>query len=1378
MLAGRVPFETPLKTRFPYLIAPVAALALLGCSSGAETTGTAEQHVVPTGSLQGYWKFDETSGTSAADSSGNNRTGTYSGTPTRVAGRVNNGLAFDGSDFVNIGNITSINGVAQLTLAAWIKRASVNGAVRIGKQQGGQDVTIGAESDGKLYFQLSTSGDAGGTIYLNDTAWHHLALVFDGTLSGNSNRLKGYVDGVQQTLAFKGTIPTKTTTNTQAFRIGRVSNAYSEGTIDEVFLYSRALSAVEVTQLFQNTGSSDVTPPSTPQNLAPSNVAQTSLTLSWGASTDNVGVTGYRVFRNGTQVGTPTGTSFNDTGLTASTTYQYTVAAVDAAGNVSAPSAALPVTTLAIQPDTTPPLVPQNLAASSVTQTSLSLTWTASTDNVGVTGYRVFRDGAQIGTPAGPGFPDSGLAPSTTYQYRVSALDAAGNVSAQSSAFSVTTLALPSDTTPPSCTLTSPAPSTISGTVTMTATASDNVGVTSVGFEVDGVEVGIDTTAPYSYTLDTTTIGNGTHALGAHAHDAAGNEGHATPVDVIVSNGTSSFQNEIMVTGLTLPTNMEFLPNGAMIIGQLGGRIRYVPPGSTQPSATDFMQITNIGTSFQGLMDMILDPNFATNGYFYVSYTRGSPNRDRVSRFTASGATASLASEVVIWEDATASSDEHHGLALAFDGASPRHLFITVGEHFLGDPAQNLSSELGKVLRINIDGTIPTDNPFYDGSGPNADRVYALGLRSPFRSFFDVPTNRLFVGDVGGNSVASSQEEFNVITPGANYGWPICEGNCGAPTYALPFYTYPHAGRDACAVSGVVYRGTAFPAEYQGNYFIGDFAQNWIKRIVFNGNGTLNSVQNFMPVSGMPDTASVGSVVHMTVGPDGALWYTSIGNIDGENQNPFIGRIRYAQGNMPPVAQASATPLIGQAPLTVSFSSTGSSDPEGQALSYLWTFGDGQTSTLANPTHVYSTGTFTARLSVSDGVLSTLASPLIITSGNPPVPSILGPLNNALFRAGDIINYSGSATDTEDGLIPPSGLSWNIDFHHATHVHPSSAIVGQASGTFLIPTSGHDFNGQTSYEFRLTATDSTNVFASQSVTIHPDKSNIVLDTVPSGLTVTLDGITKTTPLTYDTLIGFTHTLGAASQIVGPTTYTFARWSDGGAQTHNITVPAASTSYVATFAAASTPLPSGLVAAYSMNAGSGTSVADTSGNAHTGTLSGAGATWTTSGKYGGGLNFNGSSGAVTVPDSPAFALGNFTLSAWIKPTALTGWQTILIKEQTSGCGYWLQTADRLLSTGFNGGTGCLEHADGNLVVGVWTHVASVFNDTANTVSGYVNGVLVFTEPETRAPQSNTQPIVMGQTANGERWRGTLDEVHIYNRALSVAEIVQDMNTPSQ
>ena len=194
---------------------------------------------------------------------------------------------------------------------------------------------------------------------------------------------------------------------------------------------------------FKAAGSTpDTTPPSVPQNLTAAAASQTQVNLSWSASTDNVGVTGYKVFRNGTQVATPTGTSFSDTGLSPATTYTYNVAAVDAAGNTSAQSSSASATTQA--PDTTPPSTPQNLTATPVSGSEIDLGWAASTDDVGVTGYRVYRNATLLTTVTTTTFKNTGLAAGTTYTYAVSAIDASGNESDQSSTVNATTQAGPS----------------------------------------------------------------------------------------------------------------------------------------------------------------------------------------------------------------------------------------------------------------------------------------------------------------------------------------------------------------------------------------------------------------------------------------------------------------------------------------------------------------------------------------------------------------------------------------------------------------------------------------------------------------------------------------------------------------------------------------------------------------------------------------------------------------------------------------------------------------------------------------------------------------------------------------------------------------------
>ena len=225
--------------------------------------------------------------------------------------------------------------------------------------------------------------------------------------------------------------------------------------------------------------------------------------------------------------------------------------------------------------------------------------------------------------------------------------------------------------------------------------------------------------------------------------------------------------------------------------------------------------------------------------------------------------------------------------------------------------------------------------------------------------------------------------------------------------------------------------------------------------------------------------------------------------------------------------------------MAVSFSSAGSSDPEGQALTYAWTFGDGGTSTAANPSHTYAqAGQYSVRVSVSDGVSTTFSTPISIGVGNPPTATILVPTDGAIFRAADVISFSGSATDPEDGTLPASAYTWKIDFLHAGHVHPGASQTGVKSGTFTIPTSGHDFSGNTRYRVALTVTDSSGLTDTRSVLIYPDKVNLSFSTVPAGLNVYLDGVAMTTPFVYDTLNGFNHTISAPKQSLGGTPYVF------------------------------------------------------------------------------------------------------------------------------------------------------------------------------------------------------------------------------------------------
>jgi glucose/arabinose dehydrogenase/PKD repeat protein len=742
------------------------------------------------------------------------------------------------------------------------------------------------------------------------------------------------------------------------------------------------------------------------------------------------------------------------------------------------------------------------------------------------------------------------------------------------------TTTCPVDQTPPTVSITAPAANAVlSGAIVATADASDDIAVAGVQFYVDGNPVGLeDTDPPYGVGWDTRTVSNGSHTITARARDAAGNATTASGINVNVSN-TTLFQNDILATGFDLPTNIEFLPDGRMLVAEIAGTIKVLPPPYTTPDPTPFLDlklnIPGYAGLQQGIMDVALDPGFVSNHYYYVFYTNDNPNQDRLSRFTANGTlTGTIAgSEVILYQDPETAATEHHGGAVNF--GNDGKIYFTTGEHFNAANAQDLTNPRGKIHRINPNGTVPTDNPFYDGPGPRWDSIWAYGLRNPFRAYYDAPTGRLYVADVGGNNYQTAYEEVNVGAAGRNYGWPNCEfGTCGNPNYSAALYAYPHLGRDASITGGFVYHGAQFPSAYQGSYFFADYTQNWIKRLTFDAQGNVNGVFNFEPPNGAAD-GPYGDIVYLAEGPDGALYYVDLGysDVGGSFGISKIRRIRYVASNLPPTAMASANPTQGPVPLTVNFSSAGSADPEGQPITYLWNFGDGATSSAANPVHTYaSAGQFTARLTTSDGVNSALSTPLTIRVGSPPVAAILSPQDGSFFLAGDVISFSGDGTDPDDGTLPASAFTWDIDFLHAGHVHPGVHQVGVKSGTFTIPTSGHDFSGNTRYRFTLTVTDSNGLTDVKSAIVWPSKVNLTFNTIPGGLTLYLDGIAQTTPLVYDTLIAFQHTIEARNQSTSSTSYTFNHWSDGGAQTHTITVPAVNATYTATYDAAPNTTP--------------------------------------------------------------------------------------------------------------------------------------------------------------------------------------------------------------
>jgi PKD repeat protein len=474
--------------------------------------------------------------------------------------------------------------------------------------------------------------------------------------------------------------------------------------------------------------------------------------------------------------------------------------------------------------------------------------------------------------------------------------------------------------------------------------------------------------------------------------------------------------------------------------------------------------------------------------------------------------------------------------------------------------------------------------------------------------------------------------------------------------------------------------------------------------------------------------------------------------------------------DLPPVATALASPTAGPAPLTVDFAGDASFDPDGQPLTFSWDFGDGGSSTSPNPVHTYQQpGQYTASLRVSDGTRSSVAAPLVISVAGPLEATILAPADGQLFRAGDVILFSGSAVDANGRALPAAAFSWTIVLSHDGHVHPAlGPVVGVTSGSFQVPTGGHDFSGNTAYEIRLSVTNAGQQ-ATTSVTVLPAKVNLIVDSVPSGAVVILDGIPRTTPYGRDTAVGFQHQLDVAPiQRLGEEAYTFSAWSDGGARRHVITAPSSDARYVATYFG-------GLVAAYAFNEGSGLAVGDSSGLGHAGVASGP--TWTSTGRFGRALSFDGVDDWVTVPGFPRLDLATgMTLMAWIYPTASSGARDIVVKEGPGVDIYNLYHRNwRGLPEAnvFVGGENRTSEGP-ELPANAWTHVAGTYDGA--TLRLYLNGVLTSSAAFSGPIPGSTGPLrIGGNSMWGEFFRGVIDEVWVFDRALSAAEIQQLMNT---
>ncbi|MFN0121448.1 MAG: PQQ-dependent sugar dehydrogenase [Blastocatellia bacterium] len=617
-------------------------------------------------------------------------------------------------------------------------------------------------------------------------------------------------------------------------------------------------------------------------------------------------------------------------------------------------------------------------------------------------------------------------------------------------------------------------------------------------------------------------------------------------------NLPEGFSESIFASNIPAPTAMTFAPDGRLFVCQQGGQLRVIKNGILLPTPALTVAVDTSGE--RGLSGVALHPDQANNPYVYVYYTvPGGAIHNRLSRFTLAGDVAVPGSELIMLELNPVSASLHNGGAMSFgpDGK----LYVMVGEGGNAPNAQSLNTLLGKVLRLNADGTIPADNPFYNVTTGDNRAIWAMGLRNPFTFAIQPGTGRIFINDVGNTQV----EEINEGAAGANYGWPNCEGPCATGGMTSPAYSYLHGGGETrgCAIVGGTFYDppvSQFPTAYAGKYFFADFCGGWINYIDPANPPAQNGASVF--------ATGLAGPVDLKTGPDGALYFLQRG-FDGE-----VRRIQYGTTQAPvitahPVSQTVShdqpvtfsVGVAGSTPLTLQWQRDGVNIPGAAQTSY----------TIATVMLADSGAQFRCVVTNPLGVITSNAAVLTVSSDRLPTASITAPVVDTLYAGGDTITYAGTGTDPEDGTLAPGAMSWRVDFHHNTHVHPFVApITGVSGGSFVIPTIGEPAT-DVWYRISLTVTDRAGNKHTALRDVRPRVVTLTLTAGVAGARLTLDGQPFTAPLTTQSVVGIERAIGVLTpQTVNGVNYTFGSWSDGGAAAHTIAIPAQNTTYTAAF----------------------------------------------------------------------------------------------------------------------------------------------------------------------------------------------------------------------
>jgi len=612
----------------------------------------------------------------------------------------------------------------------------------------------------------------------------------------------------------------------------------------------------------------------------------------------------------------------------------------------------------------------------------------------------------------------------------------------------------------------------------------------------------------------------------------------------------------VIKEGLALEQSVD----GRIFIAERGGIIKVFQNNTVSTVFT----VTTVTDNEQGLLGLTLHPNFATNGYIYVFYAinDGGIIRHRIERVKIDNANQVVSRQEILLLEPIGGGF-HNGGDLKFFN---EFLYVTVGDSQQNTNSQDLDTYKGKILRLTEDGLPAPGNPYYGTGSVQRQSIWVYGFRNPWRLVANTTANKLFVLDVG-----TSWEEVNEISNPTirNYAWGHPQGGDGKQTetnlFTNPIFTYATGSIGNALTNGLLYNpATPRYPDLQGKFIIKDFLRNAIRS--FDPN-----IPD--PVSTEFYTTPHQQALGMMLGNDGYIYYCAYGN------NGSLIKLDYIETAAPTIVNHPVSQIIMETtPVTFKVSASGI------GLSYQWQFNNVNISgantasyTISNVTTA-NAGAYRVIVSNTAGNVTSNPATLTVTPfSNAPTVTIVSPLPTLKWNADDIVHFEASATDIEDGTLPASAFSWNIDLFHedipgAGHSHPGASPQGIKSGDFTASNQGEK-TPNVWYRFTVKVTDSNGLTASTFVDIKPNLVDVTVTSSPALLALEFNQKPVTAPSTKQVVANASlQTLNAPTpQYVGNIRYDFDHWNHGGAANQTFKAPATGTAaYTAVYTPTTLP----------------------------------------------------------------------------------------------------------------------------------------------------------------------------------------------------------------